>query len=89
MSKDVKNWLLTLGITVLFMSIPVVPILRAAVIPDPTYNQVWVSLWQIVRYVLSPMPGLQYRLTVFSWIIILLLLGASIFVNHSFSKKLV
>ncbi len=89
MSKDVKNWLLALGLTILTVSLPVVPVQQAAVIPDPIYRQVWVSLFQIARFTFNPMPGLQYRLTWYSWIVVILLLGFILFVNRSFSKKLV
>lgn len=89
MTRDLKNWLLTLGLTILTVSLPVVPILQAAVIPDPAYHPVWVSLFQVARYLFSPMPGLQYRLTWYSWIVILFLLGFILYVNRSLSKKLV
>jgi hypothetical protein len=82
-----KKGLLTMGLTLILGLLPIIPILRAAVIPDPVYRRVWVSFWQIARYMFYPMPGLQYRFTGYSWGVIILIFGIGISGYYLFSKK--
>lgn len=82
-----KKWLLSICEFLILALLPVVPILRAAVIPDPFYRKVWVSLWQIARYILFPMPGLQYRFAWYSWVVIILIFGIGFLVQRLVSKN--
>jgi hypothetical protein len=82
-----RNLLISGGVLLITINLPVMPVLWAAVIPDPVYQLTWVSIWQMLRYVLFPAPGMQYQTTWYSLGALILLFGVAIAVRHWLVKK--
>lgn len=87
MNPRVKGWLLTIILFLVLASFPLVPVLQAAVIPDPVYRNVWRSMWQLMRYTLYPQPGLQYQFPWYSLIVVLIMICIGILVSRLLLKR--
>lgn len=87
MNPKFGRGLLVVGVILFLVLLPILPVLQAAVIPEPIFRQKWVSLWQIMRIVLYPLPGLQYRFGWSSYISIFLIIVVGIAAIKFITKR--
>ncbi len=83
---NLKKTLLLIVVLWVMALVPVVPVLRAAVIPDPIYRLTWISVARLLRYFLLPAPGLMYNFPWYS-VVALMLWGGAATVAGRFVKR--
>jgi len=83
--RQITHLLTTIVVFIILTYLPVIPVMRAAVVPNPVERLAWVSLWQILF--IFPQPGIRIQLKWFSWIAVLLLVGAGFFIRRFIIHK--
>ena len=87
MNRKLLKALIIGGVIFILAILPVIPVMRAAVVPNPVYRLLWVSFFGLLVSFFQ--VGVSYQFGWYSLATLVLLLGISWFLQRLLVEKLV